>query len=356
MRASTAALFLLMAAALNLTAADPVAFDTDSGRFTDDEVALIILLRHPERVAVQCVTVVSGNVWSRQGAEYMFYTLGLLDRPDIPVHVGAEFPLLHNAAMASEFARRWGPLDYTGAFAQKFPASPGDLDPPIGGKLTGRSPAPQNAIDRLIEEVERQPGQLTILALGPMTNLAMALRLRPGIETRIKRLVFMGGNVHVPGNASKAAEFNFWFDPEAAQAVLRSRIPQKIMFGLDICNRVVVTRAMFDEIVAVKTPVTEAYREGFGIGYPGFLKDPAVRTSLWDELAAAWLIDSSLVTRSESAYLDVDTRFGPSYGAVVALDRALAPHATPVEVMLDPDLDKVFRLYKEALMRRPATP
>src|ERR1700758_4037013 len=71
--------------------------------------------------------------------------------------------------------------------------------------------------------VEKHPGQITILAIGPMTNLAIALRLRPDIEAKIKRLVYMGGAAHVPGNTTKAAEFNFWFDPEAARIVLRSK-------------------------------------------------------------------------------------------------------------------------------------
>src|ERR1039458_6618136 len=126
----------------------------------------------------------------------------------------------------------------------------------------------------LAATVEQNPGQITILALGPMTNVAMLLRLHPDLEGKIKRIVFMGGNVHVPGNASAAAEFNFWFDPEAAQAVLRSRILEKVMFPLDICNRAVLTKARFDEIIAAKTPVTERYKEDYGLRYPGFAKNP----------------------------------------------------------------------------------
>jgi inosine-uridine nucleoside N-ribohydrolase len=109
---------------------------------------------------------------------------------------------------------------------------------------------------------------------------------------------------------------------------------------------------MFDEIVAVDTPVTRAYKEGFGNGYPEFLKNPRAVGYLWDELAAAYLLDASFVTKAEQRYLDVDTRFRPAYGAVMALDRKVSPRATPVEVMLDLDFPKVFGLYKEALTRR----
>jgi len=204
-------------------------------------------------------------------------------------------------------------------------------------------------VDILIEAIERNPGQVTVLALGPMTNLAIALRVRPEIEMKIKRVVFMGGNVRVPGNSSRAAEFNFWFDPEAAQIVLRSKIAKKLMFGLDICNRAVLNKARFDEIIAVKTPVTELYKDDYGNRYPGFFQHPGAVGYLWDELAAAYLIDPAFVTASEMMYLDVDTRFGERYGAVIPLDRKLAPVATPVQVMLSLDFGRVFRMY-EALL------
>jgi len=125
-------------------------------------------------------------------------------------------------------SRRQGPIEFSGAFA--LPSEPGSSS---------------TALEAMAGIVERAPGRVTILAIGPLTNVAMLLRLRPGLETRIGAIVFMGGNVRVPGNASKAAEFNFWFDPEAAQIVLRSAIPRKVMFGLDVCNKVKLTRAMF---------------------------------------------------------------------------------------------------------------
>jgi inosine-uridine nucleoside N-ribohydrolase len=201
----------------------------------------------------------------------------------------------------------------------------------------------------LTANIVQHPGHITILALGPMTNVAMLLRLHPDLETKIKSIVFMGGNLHVPGNASAAAEFNFWFDPEAAQIVLRSRIPEKVMFPLDICNRAVLNNARFAEIIAAKTPLTERYKEDYGMRYPGFLKNPNATGFLWDELAAAWLLDTGFVTKSETSWLDIDTRFGKTYGATVPLDRKLAPDATPVKVMLDLDFARLWNIYKSKL-------
>ena len=212
---------------------DTVIFDTDCGVFGDDGAALVMLLRSPEQVTIPGITIVPGNVWGDQAAEYVSHILALLKRQQVPVYTGASAPLIHSAAMARESVRRWGALEFIGAFAESNMAA---VIPAPGAKLTGRRPHREGAVQFLISEIERQPGEVTILAIGPMTNIALALRMKPSIESKIKRIVFMGGNYKVPGNVSPMAEFNFWFDPEAARIVLRSHIPQKIMFSLDICN------------------------------------------------------------------------------------------------------------------------
>lgn len=303
--------------------------DTDSGTFADDGVALTMVMRSPRRGEVSGITVVSGNVWARDGAAYMIRNTRLLGAPELPVLVGAEAPLVHTRDMAV----REEPLEFAGAF--KLPELAGN--PTRGG------------VDFLIRRVAAAPGKVTILAIGPLTNIAIALRLRPDLATKIAGLVMMGGAVHTGGNASKSAEFNFWFDPEAAQVVLRSGIPDKVLLALDVCNRTRFTKELFDQVVAVHTPITDLYREEFGVRYPGFLKNPQARGYLWDELAAAYLIDRTLVKRSASLYLDVETAFGARYGAVKPLDRALAPRATPVTVVLDMDFPRVYGLYRTAL-------
>jgi len=327
---------------------DTVIFDTDSGAFGDDGAALVMLLRSPEQVTVAGITVVPGNVWSAQGAEYMLHILDLLKRPQVPVAIGAETPLLHSPAMAREFNRRWGPLEYIGAFSQ----NPTEVNPAPGAKLTGRRARQENGVQFLISEIERRPGEVTILAGGPMTNIALALRMKPSIETKIKRIVFMGGNVNVAGNASAAAEFNFWFDPEAARIVLRSRIPQKIMFPLDICNTAPIHKAEFDQIANAHTPIADLFREDLGNRYPGFLKHPEAVGYLWDSLAAAYLLDPGFVTKSETRYLDVLTVWTKFYGATVPLDRRVAPDATPVTVAAALDFARVFAIYKDRLTRK----
>lgn len=319
--------FALLLAAMAASA--QIIIDTDSGTFKDDGVAVAMMLRSPRRTEVQGITVVPGNVWTRRGVTYMQRNVKLLGLPNLPVLGGAEAPLVHTV----EMTRREQPIRFAGAFADSLPTND----------------APRGAVDFLIRAIDAAPGHVTILAIGPLTNLAIALRLRPDIAPKISGLVMMGGNVHVPGNASRSAEFNFWFDPEAAQIVLRSEIPNKVLFALDVCNHALFTRQLFDRVVAAQSPLIDVYREDFGNRYPAFLKKPEAQGYLWDELAAAYVIDPTLLTRSETLYLDVDSTFGPSYGAVKPLDRDLAPRATPVKVALDMDFPRLHDIYVQAL-------
>ncbi len=335
-------LFLLIAISSLGWAQDKIIFDTDCAYFNDDGAALVMLLQQPEKVEVLGVTVVPGNLWPLEGAEDMFHIMDMMKRPSIPLFLGARAPLIHTKAMVEKENIEWGPVKYMGAFR---------TDPPAPKKTTQRRASGKNAVEFLADTLSKYPEPVTILALGPMTNLAIALRMHPEIETKIKRIVFMGGGVHVPNEEDgRAAEFNFWFDPEAARVVLRSAIPEKIMFGLDICYRAPIDQAHYQQIADVKTPVTQMFRQDLG---KRFEKNPDAKTYVWDCLAAAYLLDPSFVTKRETAYLDVDTTFGKNYGAVIPLDKTIAPDATPVDVTLDLDFAKFFALYKSLLTKAP---
>src|SRR5207245_4450703 len=104
---------LLLAQTIPCAGRDTVVFDTDSGLFGDDGAALVMLMRSPTQVSVQGITVVSGNVWAAQGVEYILHILDLLKRPNVPVYMGAEFPLLHTPEMAKESEKRWAALNYS---------------------------------------------------------------------------------------------------------------------------------------------------------------------------------------------------------------------------------------------------
>lgn len=338
---------IVFVSALGASGREPIIIDTDSALFGDDGAALVMLLRNPQQVSVQAVIATPGNVWAPQSAEYIFNILELLRRPSPPVLSGVFGPLMHTSAMAREAGRRWGPLTYIGAFGQDP-----DVVKAVPNRKRNARIASAGAVQFIINETQHHPNELTIVELAPMTTLAMALRMKPDIEGKIRRLVFVGGNIRVDGNATSGAEFNFWFDPEAARMVLRSTIPEKIMFPLDVCNTVTFRKREFDRIAAAGTPIAALFREDLGKRSPGFLKKANVVGHMCDALAAAYLLDPGIVLRSEMSYLDVQTTWGRFYGAAYPLDRSLAPGATPIRVVQQIDYGRVFSLYERLLTRR----
>jgi purine nucleosidase len=180
--------------------------DTDTA--ADDPVALVMALRHLG-VRVEAITVVAGNVPVDQGVQNALYTLELLGE-HVPVLRGAESPLL-------------APLK-TSQFIHGEDGM-GDRGLP----LHGREPHPGHAVDALLEVAKRYPGQVELVTLGPLTNVAMALHKDPSFAAKVKGCVMMCGAADHLGNITPVAEFNVWVDPEAAEVVFSSGMPIKMV-------------------------------------------------------------------------------------------------------------------------------
>ena len=185
--------------------------DTDTA--SDDAVALVMALQHPD-ISVEAVTVVAGNVPVEQGTQNALYITELCKK-QVPVYTGMARPLLH-------------PLET----AQHIHGIDGLGD--IGLPLHSRKPASGHAVDALINTIKRFPGEITLVALGPLTNIAFALRLDASIAQRVKECIIMGGVGKGIGNVTPVAEYNIWADPEAAKIVFESGMPIS-MVGWDVC-------------------------------------------------------------------------------------------------------------------------
>jgi len=320
---------------------DRIIFDTDSAVFNDDAAALAMLARRPDVVDILGVTVVAGNYAVPQGAEHMLHLLELIGADNIPLYLGAHSPLVNSPSRAVLQEARWGPISFKGAFDASD-----TLVPPYGGRFAVARPRTTGAVPFIIDTIEQYPNEVTLVAVGPLTNIALALQRRPDLARLVKRLVFMGGNARVPGNVTPAAEFNIWFDPEAAHAVLAAAVPQIVMFGLDITNHAPLQSSMFDRIVAADTPLTRLMRHDMG---PRFDGNPAATYQLWDCITAAWLIDPSVVTVSERLPIVVETTFGPTYGGMSVGVPSTAP---TLDVMLDLDVEMFFGIYEGLLTQR----
>jgi purine nucleosidase len=207
-------------------------FLIDSDTASDDAVALLMALRHPG-VSVEAITVVAGNVPLEQAVQNALYTVEL-GGAATPVHPGAEAPL-----------RR--PLE-TAQFVHGHDGM-GDLGLP----LQGREAAAADAVDVILETAARHAGSLTLVTLGPLTNVARALERDSGLGERVGRCVVMGGTGSGPGNVTPLAEYNLWVDPEAAQIVFDSALPLTLV-GWDIsCASAVIDPETAAELRAIGT-------------------------------------------------------------------------------------------------------
>lgn len=208
-----------------------IIIDTDPG--IDDAMAIFYALAVPE-IEVLGLTTVFGNVETELATENALRLLEIAGHEEIPVGRGAARPL----AMPYR-----GPADFVHGTDGQGNAS---LLPP-------RSTAGVRATELIIDTVSTHPGEVTIVTLGPLTNLALVLLERPETAREVRAVVSMGGNLYVPGNASPAAEANILNDPEAADLVLGAQWPV-VLCGLDVTHAITMTGADLDRLVRVNSP------------------------------------------------------------------------------------------------------
>ena len=209
----------------------PIIFDTDFVMPPhDDSMALMLALQSPE-LEILGVTTVMGNESVERATSDVLRMLEIARQPDIPVHVGADMPLVH---AKSDYAVR----EYGRWYEDEVPPEP------PGGYAVKRAET-VSAVSFLVDTIMARPGEVTIVAIGPLTNIAQAIRAEPTFAAKVKQLFIMGGAVATlpdgAGNVTPNAEFNFWVDPEAAYVTLRSGIPIELS-PLNVSRQSALTR------------------------------------------------------------------------------------------------------------------
>jgi purine nucleosidase len=303
----------------------------------------VALLIQSPQVEVLGVTVVSGDQWRDEEVAHTLRLLEIMGRTDIPVVPGAEFPLVHRREEAQLWQQRYGKVAYAGAWDDRWWHEASVVPPLPEGQPTTK-PSDEDAAHFLIRMVRKYPHQVTIYEGGPMTNLALAISLDPQFPELAEELVFMGGSFGPEGNYPEFVnnprhEFNFWFDPEAAETVLRAPWKRITCTPTDISIKTHVTPAMMKQIEASGTPLAR-YVAHFAMYSPG-------ADIMWDELAAEAWLDPTIITKSETRYIGVDLDRGAGYGNTLSwsVKDNLRPRAQPVEIQSDLDLDKFYRMF-----------
>jgi len=301
-------------ASMASAAPEKVILDTDFSTIGDDGQTLIMAAQLQKEGVIDLlgVTVVTGNNWLKQevvDALRAVERLGIDEK--VGVYAGANLPLVHDPRSFEHERALFGfGESYKTAFHRPQPTEK-DLIAPPDGFATKAKLRQENAVDFIIDTVKANPGEVSLLVIGPATNIALAIRKNPEIVPLIKRIVYMAGAVDVKGNTTPAAEMNVWIDPEAARIVMREPIAQALI-PLDVTDITQIGKAEFDRIVAKEGPVQKLLGDSWMA--KRFAKDANAKANVFDTLALAYLVDPTFATRVEDLFIDVDVAFGPGYG------------------------------------------
>jgi purine nucleosidase len=311
-----------------------------------DQQSMLLLIQSPQ-TEVLGITVVTGDQWLNAEVAHTLRMLELIERTDIPVVRGAEYPLVRRQQDTEQWEQQHGTVPWLGAWTPRFYHPPDQLGEMPEGKPATRA-ADEDAAHFLLRMVHKFPNQVTIYAGGPMTNLALAISIDPEFAGLAKELVFMGGSFNPRTDDPEFVntpthEFNLWFDPEAAHIVLRAPWKKIICTSVDIS---VKTRLTTDLINRIKAGGSRAAQ------YIGnYARLHGNYNYLWDELAAAAWLEPSLITKKETLFMDVDLDRGAGYGNTLAWTDRDKPktEVRTVEVQDDLDLEKFYKLLVDLL-------
>ncbi|MBZ5641562.1 MAG: nucleoside hydrolase [Acidobacteriia bacterium] len=295
-----------------------VIYDQDnSGPFGTDILGTLMMLQ-AENVDLLGITMVTGDAWMRQEMAYTLRLLELMGRTEIPVFPGAEFPMLNTKEEWLLRLQLYGGhrLDpWLGAF-NKNNVGPDEVKPlpPPYDRFADLKPQPDHAARFIVKTVRENPGQVTIYAGGPLTNVALAIALAPDIVPLVPEIVVMGTGFHVFTNA-----FNIFFDPEAARKTLRAPWPKMTVVTVDLAeelhesDEIAPGRRMINEIAGrAASPISDLFQR---YAVEPLRQNPGRRLfRMADELIAAQIVEPGIFTKSEQMYVDICTTPGPRYG------------------------------------------
>lgn len=328
-----------------------VIIDQDTAGPASTDIQSILMLIQDKDVDLLGITVVTGDAWRDEEVSHALRMLEIAHRTAIPVVPGAVFPLLNTRRRTLAWEKLYGELFYDGAYMSRWPSEntvtwtplhptrPYWVPPLPEGEPTTHA-TDEGAAAFLLRMVHRYPHQVTIIAAGPMTDLALAAKLDPQFAALAKQLVFMGGSFNpLPADTpfaqeydnSPRQEFNMRFDPEAASIVLHQPWNDIIEVPVDPTSPTLMSHTLLREVAKGKSSF-DHYLARFGQVYP-----------LWDETAVAVWLDPSLIKREKTLLVDVDTTFTANYGATLSWPVGSGPGLgeRPVHVVFTVDVPRL---------------
>jgi purine nucleosidase len=299
--------------------------DTDAG--VDDAIALIMALRYPG-ATVEAITTTYGNVSLEKVVANVLTIVQVLGC-DVPVYRGVESPL----------AAEWHPETVHGSDGLgDWAARPAIV----------RQPETPHAAQALVELANAYPGELTLVALGPLTNISLATLLDPGFPQKIKQFVFMGGTIEARGNTRMvSAEWNIYCDPEAAYRVLNA-FPHSSMLSWETTLRHGLTWEQYDALTQIDS-ATARFFTAITQDLSSRWRRPGSDFVVPDPLAMAAALDPTVVTKSSTRYMSVELHGALTRGQTVIDHRGRLGHAPNVDIIETIDDAKFYAMLRASL-------
>ncbi len=336
-----------------------VIVDQDArGPATTDMQSILIFLQS-DKFEVLGITTVSGDQWVREETQRTLRLLEIAGRTDVPVAMGAEFPLLNSKEESERWEALYGKFRYKGAWSDfsnrpantppafRAPYHPPEVVPPLVEGEPRTKAIDETAAHFIVRMVRKYPGEVVIWSGGPLTNIALALRLDPEVATLAKELVLMGAGFYAETGGISGVEgrreFNWWFDPESVRITMRAPWKKIIITPVDISIKTKLSKDIQAAIAKADTPVAR------------YLTEFSVESFMWDELSAAAMVEPSIITGQKELYVDIDIDHGPSYGQTLfwSPDAEVPANQRKATVQFDVDAPKLYDLYIKLMTKPP---
>jgi purine nucleosidase len=336
-----------------------VIVDQDArGPATTDMQSILIFLQS-DKFDVLGITTVSGDQLVKEETQRTLRLLEIAGRTDVPVAEGAEFPLINSKEESERWENLYGKFRYKGCwsdFSKRPPNTPPafraayhdpDLVPPLVEGTPKIKPLEETAAHFIVRMAHQYPGEVVVWAGGPLTNIALALRLDPQVATLAKELVLMGSGMYSDNGGISGIdgrrEFNWWFDPEAVRIAMRAPWKKITITSIDISVKTKLGPEIKAAIAKANTPVAR------------YLTEYAVESFMWDELSASAMVDPTIITGQKQLYVDIDIDHGPNYGETLfwAPGTELPSYERLATVQFDVDAPKLYDLYIKLMTQPP---
>ncbi len=332
------ALSLFPALASPASIRQKIIVDQDArGPGSTDMNSILMFAQSPD-VDVLGVTIVTGDEWVKEETAHTLRALEIAGRSDIPVIPGASTPLVNTREQAEAWEKQYGALSFMGAWTDRT-YHPPDLIPPMPEGEPRTKALNEFAPDFIIRMVHKYPGEVTIWAGGPMTNIALAIRKDPEVPQLAKQLVLMGGGYNTAEGGLQdmngRREFNWWFDPESVRIVMSAPWKKIVITPNDVSVKTWLSKELEARVSAGHTPLTR------------YLDAYTRPMYMWDEIAAAAFLDPSIITSEKELYVNIDTDRGAGYGQTIFFGKSVAAPAwwKLAHVQFDLNTQKFYDLY-----------